>query len=298
MCVSVCIMLWTQPAHIIRRWSWRRCSLWVHWADVASHKCSQKERGWSPGWARDSAEDKGGLRAMKGRTFVSSASHQKMETVSQSKPAETKHKRGEKQRMCQWEQQWGDTRGPNSVDLLCKGGIRSRSAYQSNQNGREVSSSGKYKTDRIHSLITQKFFLCHTQTHENSSWLKCFYWQQPFPFNKMPPSSWSKGFFFFFYIYELQQGVCDHHPDCGRILTVALKLTETRRILGRVTDKLTQREANREGREQWLEWLALIYLEQQAVREWDGRRDKKWVSSVAEAVRWWRLACRWVIIQL
>lgn len=97
----------------------------------------------------------------------------------------------------------------------------------------------------------------------------------------MPPSLWSKGVF---YIYELQQGVCEHQTDCGQILTVALKLPETRCILGRVTDKLTQREANRAaaaGGKRTMAWMTGGHLSGAAGctrMRWTGRQEMIFIS--------------------
>lgn len=95
----------------------------------------------------------------------------------------------------------------------------------------------------------------------------------------MPPSLWSKGVL---YIYELQQGVCDHHTDCG--LTVAFKLTETRCILGPVADKLTQREANgaaAAGGKRTMAWMTAGHLSGVAGctrMRWTGRQEMIFIS--------------------
>lgn len=93
---------------------------------------------------------------------------------------------------CQSEQHGGEGSGQNGVDLLCKGRIRSRSAFQTSQNGRELAVEEKNNiAEWILTWLTniglvsshQQELFC-ISTYENIwNWLKRFYWQQPFLFN-------------------------------------------------------------------------------------------------------------------
>lgn len=89
---------------------------------------------------RDSTEDEGGATAMKGKHF-SSASQKKKCKVSRRENAQKEHTKDENKGGFVRGSNMEERDGGKTADLLCEGRIRSRSAYQSNQNGHEVRSS-------------------------------------------------------------------------------------------------------------------------------------------------------------